>query len=141
MEITLALGIAGVALLAIFGLLPITQQIGRNATEETAAPKILAAAAADLRATSVGASASPLFGISVPANSGSGSAVAFFTAEGQYSSAITPTSRYRLTMTFSSNAAGAAGATFATLKLTWPAAATTATAAGSAECFVGFLRN
>jgi type II secretory pathway pseudopilin PulG len=140
-EITLALGIAGFALLAIFGLLPIAQQIGRKASEETAAPKIFEAAAADLRATPAAASASPLFGISVPANSGSGSAVAFFSSEGQYSAAITPTSRYRLTMTFSSNPAGAAAATFATLKLTWPAAAAPANAAGSAECFVGFLRN
>ena len=140
-EIALAVGIAGIALLAIFGLFPIAQQIGRNASEETAAPKILEAAAADLRTTAAAASATPFFGISVPANSGSGTAVAFFTSEGQYSTAILPTSRYRLTITFSSNTAGAAAATFATLKLTWPAAAAPATAAGSSECFVGFLRN
>ena len=140
-EVTLALGVAGIALLALLGLLPLGQQIGRNAAEETAAPKLLTAVAADLRLTAGTMAASPLFGIEIPANSDAGVTTIFLTGDGEPSTGITPTSRYRLTVLFSPNAAGIAGATFASLKLSWPAAADPAKAAGSAESFVGFLRN
>lgn len=138
-EVTLALGVAGIALLALLGLLPLGQQIGRNASEETAAPKLLSAVAADLRMTARTASASPLYGIEIPANSASGSTTIFFTSAGEHTAQLTSTSRYRLTVLFSPNATGTAGASFATLKLTWPAPAAPDKAAGTAECFVGFL--
>lgn len=139
-EVTLALGVVGFALLAIFGLLPIAQQTGRNASEETAAPKILAAVAADLRGTPAVVPTSQLFGIEIPANTGFGATTGFFTSAGEYSLTMTATSRYRLTVMFAPNPAGTAAATFAVLKLSWPAAAAPDTAAGSAECFIGLLR-
>jgi hypothetical protein len=50
-ELTLALGVAAFCLMAIFGLMPIGVQTNRNATSQTRATDILAAVAADLRAT------------------------------------------------------------------------------------------
>lgn len=140
-EVVLAIGVAGVCLLAIFGLLPIAQQTARNATEETAAPRILKAVAADLRATPSTLSASRAFGISIPSNTSADSTTLFFTAEGEYTTALTPGSRYRLTVQFSPNPTGSDAATFATLRCTWPATAAPDTAADSAEYFVALLRN
>jgi type II secretory pathway pseudopilin PulG len=51
-ELTLALGIAAVCLLAVFGLMPIGVQTNRNTTSQSAAANIMAAVIADLRATS-----------------------------------------------------------------------------------------
>ena len=50
-EVTLALGIAGFCLVAVFGLMPVGVQTNRNATSQTAATNIVAAVVADLRAT------------------------------------------------------------------------------------------
>jgi uncharacterized protein (TIGR02598 family) len=140
-EVTLALGVAAVALLAVFALLPIGLQTNRNAGEQTAAPRILAAISADLRATPRTATASQLFGITIPANSTAATSDLFFTTEGQFSSSITADSRYHVTITFIPNPAGTAAATFANLKMTWPAGAQPGTAAGSVEHFVALARN
>ena len=50
-EVTLALGIAGFCLVAVFGLMPVGVRTNRNATSQTAATNIVAAVVADLRAT------------------------------------------------------------------------------------------
>jgi uncharacterized protein (TIGR02598 family) len=140
-EVTLALGVAAVALLAIMSLLPVGLQNNRLSSEQTTAPRIMSAVAADLRATPKNAAASPVFALPVPPNSSTSVVTAFFTAEGEHSDTIDGGSRYRLTVSFAPNPAGSAAATFAALTLSWPAAADPSLAAGSAETFVALRRD
>ena len=141
-EVTLALGVAAVSLLVIFSLLPIGLQTNQRSIEQTASGDILAAVAADLRATPRGAAAtSSQFAISIPASGGTGSTTLFFNSTGQSAISQQPDSRYRMTITFLSNGGGTKTATFADLKVTWPAGAAIANAQGSAEMFAAFDRN
>ena len=147
-EVTLALGVAAISLLAIFALLPVGVKTNQIAIEQTASTDLLSTVAADLRATPVtmprgSATVSPRFAISIPANplSASTTTTLFFTAEGQFSNSVNPNSRYRLTITFLPNGAGARAATFVDLKATWPAAASIANAGGAAETFLALDRN
>ena len=140
-EVTLALGIAAFCLLAVFGLLPIGLKTQQNAIEQTAATRIVSAAASDLRNTARTAAASPLFAITIPVNTASSSSTIYFDPEGRYSPAITAGSRYRLTITFSPNSTGGRAATFVHLLVSWPAAATTGNASGMAETFLALDRN
>jgi uncharacterized protein (TIGR02598 family) len=147
-EVTLALGVTAISLLAIFALLPVGLKTNQTAIEQTASTDLLSIVGADLRSTPTttprGASAiSPLFGINIPANpvSSGTDETLFFTAEGEFSTTATATSRYRMTITFLPNGSGAHTATFVTLKVTWPAAATVANANGNANMFVALDRN
>ena len=67
-EVTLALGVAAVALLAILGLLATGSQINRTATEQAASSDILTAVANDLRATPATTATSVQFAIAIPPN-------------------------------------------------------------------------
>jgi uncharacterized protein (TIGR02598 family) len=146
-EVTLALGVAAISLTAVFALLPIGLQTSHSATEQTASSDILAAVIADLRATAPtsprgNSATSAQFSITIPGNSGGAPSAAtlYFDREG----GVLPSangSRYRLTVTFLSNGGGSRTATFADLKMTWPAVAEPATALGSAEAFVALDRN
>jgi uncharacterized protein (TIGR02598 family) len=146
-EITLALGVAAILLIAVSALLPIGLQTSYNATEQTTSSDILAAVIADLRATAPtsprGSDAtSAQFGINIPGNSGGSRSAAtlYFDSEGE----VLPSangSRYRLTVTFPSNGGGLRTATFLHLKMTWPAAVDPTNAIGSAETFVALDRN
>jgi len=140
-EVTLALGVAAFCLLAVFGLLPIGLKTQQSAIEQTAATRIVSAAASDLRNTARTATTSSLFAINIPANTASSSSELFFDIEGRFSPAIGANSRYRLTITFSPNSTGRVGATLAHLLVSWPAAATTVNAAGVAETFLALDRN
>ncbi len=150
-EITLALGVAAVSLLAIFGLLATGTQINHTAIEQTVSSDILTAVAADLRATPKtsppgGATPSPQFGITIPANPVPSPAPSpttlYFNAQGQSSTSRDPDSRYRLTVTFLPTGTGTRTATFANLRMTWPAAADpTNVNTGAAETFVALDRN
>ena len=147
-EVTLALGVAAVSLLAIFALLPVGIKTSRVAIEQTASTDILSAVAADLRATPVttprgGRATSPRFGIAIPANPVAANATTtlYFTTEGQFSTTLAPASRYRVSVTFSTNGNGARTATFVDLNSTWPAAAASVNAEGTAELFVALDRN
>jgi len=147
-EVTLALGVAAISLLAIFALLPVGVKINQVATEQTASTDILSAVAADLRATPLtnprgGATNSPRFGIGIPANpvAAKTTTTLFFTTEGQFSTSLASSSRYRVTITFLPNGAGTRTATFIDLNGTWPAAASLADAGGSAEMFIALDRN
>src|SRR5438128_4149217 len=145
-EVTLALGVAAVSLLVIFSLLPIGLQTNQRAIEQTASADILSAVAADLRATPVtnprgNATTSAQFGISIPAAGSTGTTTLFFSSVGRAATSQQLDSRYRITVTFLSNGGGAKTATFADLKVTWPAAAAIADAQGSAEMFAAFDRN
>lgn len=148
-EVTLALGVAAVSLLAVFGLLATGIQVNHTAVEQTAANDILTAVAADLRATPKtsppgGASASPQFAIPIPANPVTAPTVTtlYFDAQGQFSTSVGPMSRYRLIATFLPNGTGARTASFVDLRMTWPAAADPANVnTGAAETFVALDRN
>ena len=160
-EVTLALGVAAVSLLAIFALLPLGLKTNQVAIERRASGDVLSAVVADLRATPVtnprgGAATSPRFAISVPANpvSSAKTVTLFFNTEGQCSTDLEGSTkpdgsswgpplraRYRTTITFAPNGAGARTATFVNLKATWPAAAAIGNAGGSAEMFLALDRN
>lgn len=143
-EVTLALGVAAVSLVAIFGLLPVGLQTNHNAIERTSSLQMLSAVAADLRATpGTGAGTSQQFQINIPSDptAAAGSAALYFDEHGQFSNSLQADSRYRLVVTFVPNSAGAHASTFVNLRLTWPAAANPANASGSSETFVALARN
>jgi uncharacterized protein (TIGR02598 family) len=146
-EVTLALGVVAISLLAILGLLPVGVKTNQTAIGQTASIDVLSAVAADLRATPAttpraGSATSPRFAIGIPANPVAAQATTtlFFTSDGQFSPSLQPNSRYRVTVTFLPNGAAHA-ATFLNLKTTWPAAATVANAEGTAELFIALDRN
>jgi uncharacterized protein (TIGR02598 family) len=160
-EVTLAVGVAAVSLLAIFALLPIGLKTNQVAIEQSVSTDILSALVADLRATPVtnprgGATTSQRFAIGIPANPVSSftTVTLFFNTEGQCSTDLEGSTksdgsgwdpplqaRYRGTITFVPNGAGTRSATFVNLKATWPAAAALANAGGSAEMFLALDRN
>jgi uncharacterized protein (TIGR02598 family) len=132
-EVTLALGIAAFCLIAVFGLMPVGVQTNRNATSQTAATNIIAAVIADLRATPKNSSTSSQFSIMF----GTNPPPMYFDGAGQFATTSRVNSRYQLNITWS----GSAGLRYADLKVTWPAAAMPANAAGSVETFAAFDRN
>jgi uncharacterized protein (TIGR02598 family) len=145
-EVTLALGVAAVSLLVIFSLLPIGLQTNQRSIEQTVSVDILSAVAADLRATPVtnprgSVATSTQFGITIPAAGSTGTTTLFFNSVGQSFTSQQTDSRYRMTITFVSNGGGTKTATFADLKVTWPASAAVANAQGAAEMFEAFDRN
>jgi uncharacterized protein (TIGR02598 family) len=146
-EVTLALGVAAISLVTIFALLPLGVQTNQRSIEQTASADILSAIAGDLRATPVtsprgGATTSPQFHIAIPAAGSTGPpATLFFNSAGQSAGSFETDSRYRLTVTFLPNGGTTNTATFANLKVTWPASAVVENAPGSAEIFAAFDRN
>ena len=146
-EVTLALGVASVCLIAIFGLLPVGLRTNQDSAHQVAAGEILGTVIGDLRATPAttpigAAAASHQFAINIPANpvSEATTSTLFFNREGQFSASANSESRYRLTITFLPNA-GSRAATLAHLRMTWPAAASPVNATSSAEMFLGLDRN
>ena len=141
-EVTLALGVAAICLLTVFAFLPVGLRTTQNANEQLAAADIIDAVAADLRATPTTISTSPRFAIPIPTNpvATTTTTTFFLDAEGEFSPALTADSRYRLLVTFLPNGGGRS-ATLANLKMTWPAAASPDTAAGSSEMFLALDRN
>ena len=143
-EVTLAMGIAAICLVALFGLMPVGVQTNRSATSQTAATNIVAAVIADLRATSIANSASSQFCILFGT-----AATIYFDSAGQCSSDLAGTTspcgaalapalqtRYKMNITWS----GFVALRYADLKVTWPAAATAANANGSTEMFAALDR-
>jgi uncharacterized protein (TIGR02598 family) len=139
-EVTLALGIAAFCLIAVFGLMPVGVQTNRNATSQTSATSILSDVIAYMRATPKTTSISTQYGIAFSTNS---TTTLYFDGQGQFATSLGANSRYRLTVTIPNNPAGPNSATFADLKVTWPAAVdpTTTTPGGSNEIFAAFDRN
>jgi uncharacterized protein (TIGR02598 family) len=135
-EVTLALGVAGFCLIAVFGLLPVGVQTNQRATSQTAAASIIANVVADLRATpnppriNTSVQYEITFGTTKPP--------LYFDGAGQFSTSLGPNSRYQLNVTFPWTSGNTYGAN---LKVTWPAAATAANASGSVETFAAFDRN
>ena len=139
-EVTLALGVAAMALIAIFSLLPIGLQINRNALDQSASTDILGTVIADIRATPKTTFQSLNFNINIPADPTTGLAAQtrYFDAAGARLASATG-ARYALTVTFLANSAGAKAATFADMKIVWPPPPAAAT--GTSETFAAFNRN
>jgi uncharacterized protein (TIGR02598 family) len=135
-EITLALGVMAICLLAVLGLLPIASNTNRSAAADTAAASLAAAVLADIRATPKTATSSTQFAVPLGINS-----VLFFDAEGQATPTANNTSIYRVDTTFPTNSSGTNAATFVYVKVSWPAAASAANAAGAAQIFSAFNRD
>ena len=123
-EVTLALGIAAFCLLAIFGLLPTGINCNRASVEQTAAASLARAIVADLRTTPIAAAASQQYAIPFPSTS----APFYFSEDGTKQDATT-SARYLATISINS----AAPTAFASIRITWPAAAPVASASGSYE--------
>jgi uncharacterized protein (TIGR02598 family) len=143
-EVTIALGVAAICLIGIFGLLPIGLQTDQNATEQSRALGISSVVIADLRATpGSGSGTSPQLGISIPAPSTTSVSAAplYFNSEGQSSTSLTSESRYRVSIMFPANSTGGRVATWVNLKITWPAGASPTDATGALETFTALDRN
>ncbi len=143
-EVTIALGVAAICLIGIFGLLPIGLQTDHNATEQSRALGILSVVIADLRATpGSGSGTSPQLGISIPVLSAASVSAAplYFNGEGQSSTSLISQSRYRVSITFPANSTGGRVATWVSLKIIWPAGASPTNATGALETFTALDRN
>jgi uncharacterized protein (TIGR02598 family) len=132
-ELTLALGVAALCLLGIFGLMPVAVQTNRNATSQTQATNIASAVVADLRGTPRSNNRSPQFGITFGTNT-----TLYFDSSGQFTTLLGANSRYRLNVRWN----GSTGLRCADLKFTWPAGADPAatTPSGSVEILAAFDR-
>jgi hypothetical protein len=145
-ELTLALGVAAFCLIAVFGLIPVGMQTNRNATSQTIATNIIASIAADLRSTGTTGN-SPEFCIGLGATK-----TMYFEREARCSSDIpglkdcctgastgivAVKTRYRATVTFPSTGS----LVYADIKVSWPAEAIPANAAGSVETLMMLDRN
>ena len=158
-EVTLALGIAAFCFIAVIGIVPVGVQTNRNATSQTVATNIMAAAITDLRATQKTKTASPQLGIPVPTDHTKGAAsncqpcascwnaqtqTKYFDGSGQLvvSSAA---GLYRVTLTLVQNATATSttGALFYDVRVTWPAQADpcATTPSGSLDMLAMFDRN
>jgi uncharacterized protein (TIGR02598 family) len=135
-EVTVALGVTAFCLVAVFGLLPVGLKANQNSISQTAAGSILSAVISDLRATPKNASSSIQYGITFGSET-----TLYFDNESRSSSSLGPNSRYQLTIKFPSNGSGTTAATFADLKVTWPAGATPENALRSSEVFAAFDRH
>lgn len=134
-ELTLALGVAAICLISVFGLLPVGLKSNHNAISQSASASIIAAVVADMRATPKAATTSTQYAVSFGA-----AKTIYFDNEGAIAASPGPTSRYRLDIEFPPNPTAGA-ATFAYLKVTWPATAPPASATGASEVFVALDRN
>ena len=133
-ELTVTIGIAAFCLIAVLGLMPVGMRTNRNATSQTAATNIMAAVISDLRATPKANNTSSQFAITFGTPT---PATLYFDGSGQFTTTPGANSRYQLNVTWY----GTTGLRYADLKVTWPAAATTANASGSTEMFIAFDRN
>lgn len=146
-EVTLALGVAGFCLIALFGLLPVALNSNHAAAEQTAANGILSALVADLRATPAtvprgGAATSQQYSIPIPASGSTGTNTVYINGERQVA-ATADGARYRVTVAFlpAPGGSGQRAATMANIKVTWPAGASATNAQGAAETFTAMDRN
>jgi uncharacterized protein (TIGR02598 family) len=137
-EVTIALGIAGISLIAIFGLLPIGAQTSVAASSQTAAVNVLAAVIADMRATPNAITTSGQYQIT------------FGTAQTLYfddlgnsvvASSPPPTSKYRLDVSYPPSGGLSQSPTYVKLIVTWPAQAAPAKAIGTKQIFAAFDRH
>jgi len=127
-EVTLAVGIAAFCLLSIMALFPTSLATNQITLQQTVNTNLVAAIAADLRATPITSATSLRYGISIP-TTGSATHTLFLqddgTAGAQDTDAVPSQSpRYRATITFAApTSSSQKTATGVRILLTWPALA------------------
>jgi uncharacterized protein (TIGR02598 family) len=142
-EVTLALGIAAICLIAVFGLMPVGVQTNRNATSQTAAGNIISAVVTDLRTMPKTPGVAPWAGVSVqfgiPLQPSTTLYKLYFDGQGRFTTSLSVDSRYQVNVTFPVKG----NLTYVDIKLTWPAAVdpATTTPSGSVEMFAALDRN
>lgn len=137
-EVTLALGVAGFCLTAIFGLLPVGVNTNKAAIAQTSAMNLLTSVVSDLRSTLPISTKSPRFNISTTT---SAPTVVYLSEDG---SVVTTQSdaRYRMQCVLTPPASGSRSATTGNILISWPAQQDNlAKAEGSVETFVALDRN
>ena len=144
-EVTLAIGIAGFALLAIFGLLPVGLSSNQASIQQTEAANIVTGIVADLRqvpsATAIAASTntlssvSPRYAIDVTT---AGTNTIYLDESGALKSAAAQ-ARYKAVVQLTQPSAGQRTATYGSIVISWPAAATNSS--GALKNFVALDRN
>lgn len=123
-EVTIALSVAAIVLLAILGLLQTGLTSQRATIEQTAATSLTTMIYSDILA-GAGTNVSPRFKIDL-ASSTSPQTIYFNEAgkaTGTIGTASTADSRYRVSLAVNPPASGAKGATGVRILVTWPAAA------------------
>jgi uncharacterized protein (TIGR02598 family) len=140
-EVTLALGIAAICLIAVFGLMPVGVQTNRNATSQTAAGNIISAVVTDLRTMpkTSGSWAGVSLQFGIPLQPSTQLYRLYFDGQGRFTTSLSADSRYQVNVTFPVKG----NLTYADIKLTWPAAVdpATTTPSGSVEMFAALDRN
>lgn len=148
-EVTLAMGVAAFCLLAVFSLLPVGINTNKASIEQTAATNFLTAVASDLQATANpiprGTQTSARFGIAIPAAGGTVTAAGtplekYIAASGDVT-ATASGARYLLSVWLTPPGSNSRQATSVRLRLTWPAGATAANAAGAVDTVIALDRN
>ncbi len=137
-EVTLALGVAGFCLTAIFGLLPVGVNTNKAAIAQTSAMNLLTSVVSDLRSTLPVSSRSPRFSISTTTSTPT---VVYLSEDG---SAVTSQAdaRYRLQCVLTPPSSGDRSATTGNVLISWPAQQDDISKAeGSVETFVALDRN
>lgn len=148
-EVTLAIGVAAIALLSIFALLPIGLRTNSEAINQSKGGDVASAVLADIRATPrttpPGRTAtSTRFSIGIPSNpvtSQPPPSTLYFTDDGVSSATATTESRYRVVIAFLPNNVGGRAATLARITVSWPASASPTSPQGVVEAFSAFDRN
>ena len=140
-EVTLAVGVAGFCLVAIFGLLPVGLNSNAVAIEQTRALSVVGDVAADLRNTPRPSSAnpapkSPRYQVDLLRT---GTTSLYLSGEG-IAVSQPEDARYLVLVSLPQLPAGRA-ATCLNVKASWPAVALPTKAAGSVETFLALDRN
>ena len=132
-EVTLALGVMAICLIAVFGLLPAGLNSNQAAIQQTAASAVLTMISEDLHSTPKTANSSLRFNIPIPDGT-----ILYFTENGTPDSQAN--SRYRVVLTFTPSTNRLA--TNGRILITWPAQQDDPSkAAGSVETFIALDRN
>lgn len=135
-EVTVALGVAAFALVAVFGLLPVGINSSDSAIRQTEANAIFSSVLEDLRSTPSGATSST-YGLTLPPDPTvppASPSTLYLDETGRISAARDATSRYRLMVTFL-GAPHAFAPVQTLLQVTWPAEADPVNARGKALLF------
>lgn len=132
-EVTLALGVMAICLIAVFALLPVGLNSNQAAIQQTVTSAVLTMISEDLHSTPKTANSSLRFNIPIPERT-----ILYFTESGTPDSRAN--SRYRAAITFTPSTNRLA--TKGRILITWPAQPDDPSkAAGSVETFIALDRN
>jgi uncharacterized protein (TIGR02598 family) len=148
-EVTLALGIVAFCILPIVGLLGVGFTSNQASVRETAAATVATAISDDLRATPLTATASPYFGLQIPASGATATISNLFVQDDGLMLSAPSSSHptYLATVVVTPASSGSLSADVVRILITWPALANQANGsvpvqyAGSFETIIGLDRN